>query len=69
MNSVVERIEKLRASRGVMKRQISLVCGKDASWYSKILSGERRLNIDDLEKISEYFGVHPCYFFSSIVDE
>ncbi|WP_076349317.1 helix-turn-helix domain-containing protein [Alicyclobacillus vulcanalis] len=69
MNSVVERIEKLRASRGVMKRQISLVCGKNASWYSKILSGERRLTIDDLEKISEYFGVRPCYFFSSIEDE
>lgn len=69
MNSVVKQIEKLRASKGVMKRQISLICGKDASWYSKILSGERRLNIDDLEKISEYFGVHPCYFFLLNIDE
>lgn len=64
MHPIVQNIEHLRKSKGVMKGHLARRCGKSPEWYSKMLKGNRLPSIDDLSAMADALGVEPGYFFN-----
>lgn len=54
---LIQNIRALLAGRGVDDRALALYCGHKPAWLSKILSGERGIQLSDLDKVADFFGL------------
>ena len=52
-----EQIRKLIDESGVSRYRIAKDCGIDQSAISRFMSGERGMNLSDLDKIAAYLGL------------
>ena len=57
-----EAIRKLRRDRGLSQTELADRCGLTSLHISGFENGERRPNLDQLEKIADTFGVDMAYF-------
>ena len=57
-----EAIRKLRRDRGLSQTELADRCGLTSLHISGFENGERRPNLDQLEKIAGVFGVDMAYF-------
>jgi transcriptional regulator with XRE-family HTH domain len=57
MNSLGERIRKLRESKSLLLRQVAAYLEIDTALLSKMERGERRLTRDQVVALSRHFGV------------
>ena len=57
-----EAIRKLRRDRGLSQTELADRCGLTSLHISSFENGERRPNLDQLEKIADTFGVDMAYF-------
>ena len=57
MNSLGERIRKLRESKKLLLRQVAAYLEIDTALLSKMERGERRLTRDQVVALSKHFGV------------
>ncbi len=53
---LVENILGLLHRRGYRQKALSRWCGKTETWLSQILAMKRRVLIDDLDRIADFFG-------------
>lgn len=60
---LVRNIEALLDRRGIDKQALAMWCGHKPAWISKILSGERGVQIKDLGKIADFFGLTVSQLF------
>lgn len=60
---LVQNINALLAARGVDAKALALWCGHKPAWLSKILSGERGINLSDLDKVADFFGLTVAQLF------
>ena len=61
-----ERLSSYIDSRKVSRTLISITTDISESKLSLLLSGKRRITIDEYENICHAMAVDPSYFFSSI---
>ena len=54
---IVENLKTLLRERRIEAQSLAMWCGHRSSWISKILSGERGLQIRELGKIADFFGL------------
>jgi transcriptional regulator with XRE-family HTH domain len=54
---LIENIKALLHARRVEDAALAIWCGHSAPWISKILRGERGVQIPDLGKIADFFGL------------
>jgi len=54
---LIQNIQTLLAARREDGKSLAIWCGHSGAWLSKILSGERRMPIQDLGKVADFFGV------------
>lgn len=52
-----KRIKELRKARGMDQLQASEIIGVSRSQWSNLENGKRNLNIQQIKKIADYFGV------------
>lgn len=52
-----ENIRALLAARGQDDKALAVWCGHKSSWISKIINEERGVQLDDLGKIADFFGL------------
>ncbi|HET8860210.1 helix-turn-helix transcriptional regulator [Marivirga sp.] len=57
MNSLGERIRKLRESKSLLLRQVAAYLEIDTALLSKMERGERKLTRDQVVALSKHFGV------------
>lgn len=62
-NFVGERIVALIMKNGISERQLSLDLGRSEGYINKITTGRRKLYVEDLLSICEYFKITPSQFF------
>ena len=67
MKMLGKRIKLIRLSKGMSQQALANKCGNysenSRSWISKIESGDRNPNIDDIFTIAEALGVEPSILF------
>lgn len=61
---IVENLRALIGARRVNARDVAQWCGHKPPWISKILSGERGVPLDDLDKIADFFGIEVWQLFA-----
>lgn len=54
---LVRNIRALLDTRGIEDQALAMWCGHRRAWLSKILSGERGIQIKELGKIADFFGL------------
>jgi transcriptional regulator with XRE-family HTH domain len=54
---LVQNIRALLTARGVDDKALAMFCGHKPAWLSKIMSGERGINLNDLDKVADCFGL------------
>lgn len=54
---LIHNLKALIHSRGVTAHDLAFFCGHKGAWASKILSGQRGIAVDDLDKVADFFGV------------
>lgn len=60
---LVENIRTLLAVRGIEAKALAIWCGHKEPWLSKILSFDRGVQMDDLDKIADFFGLTVAQLF------
>ena len=67
MKKLGNRIRLIRQSKGMSQETLANMCGNDSaharSWISKIESGKRNPNMEDLYKIADALGVELSILF------
>ena len=63
LDFIARRIQKLRDTRGVSARDLSLSCGLNAGWVNKMETKQQRPSIEGLDYICEYFNITLAEFF------
>lgn len=61
---LVENIKALLSARRVDQRDLAQWAGHRGAWISKILSGDRGVQLGDLDKIADFFGLTVADLFS-----
>lgn len=56
-SEIGKRIKKLRLDRGLRQDQLGLVLNLSRPQISNLESGKRRLNIQQIKSLADYFGV------------
>jgi transcriptional regulator with XRE-family HTH domain len=56
-------IEALLTARRLDAKALARWCGHKGPWISKILAGERGVQLDDLGKIADFFGLSVSQLF------
>jgi transcriptional regulator with XRE-family HTH domain len=54
---LVQNIRALLAARGVDDKALAMYCGHRPAWLSKILADERGMNLHDMDKVADFFGL------------
>lgn len=62
-------IKKIRKSKGLSGKFVSIKLGIDPSTLSKYESNERRIDAELLPKLASILGVDVAIFFDDVVDE
>lgn len=65
---LVRNLRALLTARGVDDSALAAWCGHRPAWLSKILSGERGMQIKDLGRVSDFFGISVCDLFQYGID-
>lgn len=60
-NKVGERLKQLRTSHNYTQQEIADILGVTKATISKYETGQRRLNADYIERLSNLYGVEPYY--------
>ena len=60
---IITRIQKLRDTRGISARDLSLSLGQNTGYINKIETKQGKPSIDGLVFICEYFGISLAEFF------
>lgn len=60
---LAENIRSLLSKRNIDASALALWCGHKPPWISKFLSGERGLQLKDLNKIADFFGLTVAELF------
>lgn len=61
--ALVQNIRALIASRGVSGTDVAQAAGHKPPWLSKILSADRGIGLQDLDKIAAFFDIEVCDLF------
>jgi Cro/C1-type helix-turn-helix DNA-binding protein len=64
----VRNVRTLLSSRRVDSSALAAWCGHRPAWISKILSGERGVQVKDLGKIADFFGLNVGDLFQFGID-
>ena len=59
---IIERLKTARIEAGLAQQEVADKLGKPQSYISKIESGERRLDVAELKKLSEVYKKPVSYF-------
>ena len=59
---IIERLKTARIEAGLAQQEVADKLGKPQSYISKIESGERRLDVIELKKLSEIYKKSVSYF-------
>ena len=59
---IIERLKIARVEAGLAQQEVADKLGKPQSYISKIESGERRLDVAELKKLSEVYKKPVSYF-------
>lgn len=59
---VLERMRKARLDAGLTQVQVAKKLGRHQSYVSKIESGERRVDVVELNKFAKLYGKSVSYF-------
>lgn len=62
------KVRSLRKSRGLTLAQVAKGLGMTAAGLSLIERGERRITVEQLERIAQILGKSPRYFFEQRLD-
>lgn len=54
---LVQNIRALLDGRREDDKSLAIWCGHSSAWLSKIMSGERRMPIQELGKVADFFGL------------
>jgi transcriptional regulator with XRE-family HTH domain len=54
---LLENLRALMAARGVDGKALAFAVGHSQAWLSKILTGDRKMSLPDLDRIADYFGL------------
>lgn len=65
---LVRNIRSLLASRNIDASSLASWCGHRPAWISKVLSSERGVQLKDLGKIADFFGLTVAELFQYGVD-
>lgn len=61
---LVENIRTLLYRRGIDAKALARWCGHEPAWLSKILKGERGMQVADVGRVAEFFGLTVSELFS-----
>lgn len=61
---IVQNIRALLVARGAAAKDLAFFAGHQPAWLSKILSGERGIQCEDVDKIADFFGLTAADMFS-----
>ncbi|PNP90644.1 hypothetical protein BMT55_11745 [Listeria newyorkensis] len=61
--NINQKIEKVRAEKGITKKHIADQFCKSATWYGSVAKGEIRIKAEDIPKFADVLGVNVNYFF------
>ncbi len=62
--SLISRLKKARLDAGLSQKQVADKLGKTQSYFSKLESNQRRLDVVQLQKIAKIYKKHLNYFLS-----
>lgn len=65
---LVRNIQALLNGRGIDATALAVWCGHKAPWISKILSGDRGVQMKELGKIADFFGLTVSQLFQYGID-
>lgn len=54
---LLENIRALMAERGIDNKTLAFAVGHSEAWISKILSGDRKMKLSDIDRVSDFFGL------------
>lgn len=54
---LLQNIRALLAARGVDAKGLAFAVGHSQAWISKILNGDRKMSIADMDRIADFFGL------------
>jgi hypothetical protein len=60
---LVENIRTLLSARGIEAQALAMWCGHKPSWISKVMKLERGVQVKDLGKIADFFGLTVAQLF------
>lgn len=60
---LVANLQELLRRRGWKQKALARWCGKTETWISQILALKRRVLMDDLDRIADFFGYAPYQLF------
>lgn len=66
MESIGQRIKKVRQNKGISQAYICAKLGKSPGWLSNIEIGRRSINTQKLERLAVVLGVDPASFYERI---
>lgn len=61
---LAHNITALLRARHASKRGLAFFCGHEPPWLSKVLTGERGVQSEDLDKIADFFGLTVADLFT-----
>lgn len=64
-NIITKNIQKLRNSKQLKRKELSLILGFDNSYISKLEKAKINITIDKLDKIAKYFEVRITDLFDT----
>jgi transcriptional regulator with XRE-family HTH domain len=62
---LLELLRQVRLDSGLTQVEVAKTLGKHAPYISKIESGERRVDVLELEELCQCYGVSLCKFLKS----
>lgn len=69
---LIENIRALLVARRIDQGDMAFAVGHSNAWISKILSGDRNMSIEDIDKVAGYFGLTGsqlvCHGISSVTE-
>ncbi len=60
---LIQNVNALLAARGSDAKALATWCGHKPAWISKVLAGERGVQLKDLDKIADFFGLTVAQLF------
>lgn len=60
---LIQNIRALLAARGTDDKALAMWCGHKPAWLSKIMSSDRGMKLDDLDKVADFFGLTVAQLF------